>query len=205
MCIAKQVNPAYQEIAIEWDTMEHITITGNKDYNEHTCIEYDQVYNFFESGYYAYNDIESYSELREVLDDELHRKIPYTEDELATITTLINEYYNYSGIKDRCICDLLSIYTGNKWLSSCIHGYNQGEWQKVFYDSSVWSKEGIDCLEIEYFNKGSEWFIDDDYYMYCYGSDYDEIRKEIAAYTGEEEITLMAFCGYDYIPKYEKV
>lgn len=84
-----------------------------------------------------------------------------------------------------------------------------------------WSREALAAFEIEYFNMGSEWIIDDGefnpdtdsplningYSVYVTAQDEEGIRKELAAVEGcsPADLVLYVFEGYIHIPKYKAV
>ena len=120
--------------------------------------------------------------------------------------------YNWDYLSQlETFCAVLLFITGKKYVSKEIHGSCQGDWQVIVYPADEYTDEEIKMYEALYFNTGTEWSIEEstpDYdgniKAYCFGNTPDEIRKEIADYTGNapEEIVLHEFVGYAKIPQY---
>ena len=95
------------------------------------------------------------------------------------------EYY-----KSEEIAEIMSIISGEKYVAGKLTGYCQGDVVSIIYKESEWTKEGLDALETEYWNGGSEYEIvstedpDTSLYMYFTEWDDDKIKAEIAAEFG---------------------
>ena len=119
------------------------------------------------------------------------------------------------------MCAVLSIVTGEEWSCKQIRGCCQPEWNCIFYPVAQWSKEAIEEFEVEYFNTGTEWIVDDGDFdpesdipeninscsVYCTAWNEDGIKKQIADGEGldMEDIVLYAFEGYAKTPLYREV
>lgn len=92
---------------------------------------------------------------------------------------------------------------------------------RFFYSVDDWNREALAAFEIEYFNMGSEWIIDDGefnpdtdsplningYSVYITAQDEEGIRKELVAVEGcsPSDLVLYVFEGYTRIPQYKAV
>lgn len=110
---------------------------------------------------------------------------------------------------------------GKKWGWKIIRGCCQSDWNEIFYSVDDWNREALAAFEIEYFNMGSEWIIDDGefnpdtdsplningYSVYITAQDEEGIRKELAAVEGcsPSDLVLYVFEGYTRIPQYKAV
>lgn len=204
---AKQVNPAYQESPIYWSDClpEGIVFTGNRDYETHTIPAWDKLDNV-EEVIDSYGLEEWYRNITEALNDLVPR-----DDEKGYNTRQVHEWKKlideWDIADDDCKAEALSLITGKKYDYTTLRGCRQGDWIDIFYPAEEWDRKSLDCLEMEYFNTGSEWIIHDEkkepetpedisgYSVYCYGWDTDSIKDEIKEITGAEEVVLYEYSG----------
>lgn len=215
---ARQVPPEYQESHIEIDT-DYINLVGNRDYNKHTSLLFDYVFEALHEGvildewegindngnslYYTWGEA-----LRDIIPPSGRGE--YTRAERLKIPQIAKEYYtSRSGNNENDkICELLGIVTGQEWSWRTIRGCCQSEWTEAFYPVNAWPGDTLKRFEAEYFNTGSEWIIHygeeepetaDDiegYSTYC--ATYNP-RDEIAEEHGvkPEEVQLYSFDGWE--------
>jgi hypothetical protein len=114
-------------------------------------------------------------------------------------------YNRFDG--EKRILRALHLVTGKRYEKHTIQGTCQSDWQEVYFPVADYTPELLRMLEVEYFNLGSEWIINDDWSMYCYSWNNDGIRKEIAdaAGTTPENVILQAFTGWKRTPEYAEV
>lgn len=183
---ARQIPPEWQESPLmlfdEWP--KNLIVTGNRDFQDHTTPEYDQIVNYLDEMADDWNDAcywygpylgngrweqhrkhrpelngEPYS-LRELLHDYGFER----PDGKAWTTKQRHEWRVIleNNRPDDYITDALELLTGKRWGTCTIRGCVQRDWQEVIYPVDEWSREDIDQFEAEYFNTGSEWMIHDE-------------------------------------------
>ena len=110
-------------------------------------------------GYYS----SFYESAREAIEEFLPAsKGEYSPDDITALQGLVKAYTQCSRAETNNIfCRVLSIVDGKKWGWKIIRGYCQSDWNEIFYPVDDWSREALAAFEIEYFNMGSEWIIDD--------------------------------------------
>ena len=224
--ICKQVNPMHQESPIY----------GDKDrWNE----IYDRLFLVPTDGCYGIrNDVlkDFFNNMEEAADAwwAVKEKSPYRT--YNTITEILNDLLcredgekwdsrqahawkeildSWDEDEESVVLKALDLYYGGDWDSKQIKGCSQGDWALVYFDSSVWPKESIEALEIEYFNLGEEWICsctpitdeeaeeateedtEDEVWVYVYSWDEEGKRKEIADSIGcdEDEVVMFKYCG----------
>lgn len=112
--------------------------------------------------------------------------------------------------------DKLTEITTKEYAHTTIRGCSQSDWNDVYYPLG---EVDIKRLEADYFNLGTEFLcmysddeiedfnepFYDDFTMYCYESDYDNIKIEIASQEGIEpaDVVLLKFDGYKKTPIYK--
>ena len=204
---ARQVPPEYQESPLFWDgeldAIPGIILTGNQDYNSHTTPEWDALMANHDDAFRALDDTSErneyswYSNFTEALQDLLPptHKAKYSTREVHAWKAVLKDLWD-DDTDDDAIIQGLRLMTGKEWESTCLRGCCQGDWQNCYYDSELWDREGLDRLESEYFNTGTEWIIHDEaappespedisgYSVYCTGWNLDAIREELAAAAG---------------------
>lgn len=206
---ARQINPEYQESPLFWSDVwpENVVFTGNRHYNEHTIPAWEKL-GSVEEVIDSYGPEEWYRNITEALNDLVPR-----DDEKGYNTRQVHEWKKlldeWDIADDECKAEALSLITGKKYDYTTLRGCSQGEWIDIFYPAEEWGRKPLDCLEMEYFNTGSEWIIHDTetepetpedisgYSVYCYGWDTDSIKDEIKEITGAEEVVLYEY-RYSY-------
>ena len=206
--IARQVKPEYQMSPFdEGDIIggNDIAIMGNDDLREVIPPIVRKVYDVLESGDIDYeaklierkNSFANYESIRDAVEDLLPSDRWYSDEEIETIVRTARHWREWSDWEEN-LCTVLTIVTGKEWDWAEIHGCVQGEWQYIIFRKDEWDIGAREWLEIEYFNLGTEWIVDDGgenlyhYSKFCPIYDYDNIRKEIAEQLGVdvEEVVL---------------
>ena len=202
---ARQVNPEYQDCYTFDCLTDDIAIFGNRDFVEHIPDDVLNVKKVLEAGELAAEleyleekrfSYAAYNNATEAILDYLPpiHKPRYSTKEIHKIKEALSNYAEArrSIEEESAFLRVLSIVTGKEWLGRQITGCVQCEWNNVFYQTDSWSRSAIDALEVEYFNNGSEWIVQDDgetpespeavegFSLYCVSWDDEEIRKEIA-------------------------
>jgi hypothetical protein len=171
---AKQVNPAYQispmfEDSFFDDPLD-FAIFGNKDYQERVPAHMRDVIYYLDSV-----DIESVEDINSYFPGARKK----TENKI--LLELCKEYQNNFDIET--FCKIYSLITGEKWTYTTIRGCSQREWQYFLYIHSHYSNDSLHRIEVEYFNYGTQWIIENGEYegvsIYCISLDFDNIKKEI--------------------------
>ena len=190
---AYQVAPEYQEAPL-WlfDEMpEGVEICGNKDYKRHTSATFDEVLECLEYG--DFSDFE------------------FTGYKAERLEELCNKYGTRGADDEGIIAEALSIVTGQKWEYKQISGCCQSEWNYIYYRSDEWTAKALEYFEIEYFNTGKEWRLEDEEgddfgNVYTHEWKDDERKREIAENIGvdPDEVTLYLFDGWIKTAKYRE-
>ena len=190
---AYQVAPEYQEAPL-WlfDEMpEGVEICGNKDYKRHTSATFDEVLECLEYG--DFSDFE------------------FTGYKAERLEELCNKYGTRGADDEGIIAEALSIVTGQKWEYKQISGCCQSEWNYIYYRSDEWTAKALEYFEIEYFNTGKEWRLEDEEgddmgNVYTHEWNDDEKKREIAENIGvdPDEVTLYLFDGWTKTAKYKE-
>ena len=191
---AYQVAPEYQESPLylfdEW--MEGLEIFGNKDYKRHTSATFDEVLECLEYGDFSEFEFTGYKAKR--------------------LGYLCNEYYTQGANNEAIIAEALSIVTGKNWEYRQISGCCQSDWNYIYYRPEEWTEKSLEYFEIEYFNTGDEWRIEDEEgddlgSVYTHEWNDDEQKREIAENIGvnPDEVTLYLFDGWTKTAKYKEV
>lgn len=206
---AKQINPAYQESPLFYDDEffpDNIAVCGNCEYIEHCPEVFNRVYSVLSDGELA-ELLENkngwktwYKNITEAVIDYLPpEKEKYSAKDIGALKRLVLQYAECSSREENSIlCTILSIVTGRKWDCRMISGCVQREWNYIYYPIDEWSKAAIEAFEVEYFNTGSEWIIDEGdfnpeendpekisgYSIYCTSWNDEGIKQEIADSVG---------------------
>ena len=190
---AYQVAPEYQEAPL-WlfDEMpEGVEICGNKDYKRHTSVTFDEVLECLE-----YGDVSGFE---------------FTGDKAERMEELCNKYGTRGADDEGIIAEALSIATGQKWEYKQISGCCQSDWNYIYYRPEEWTAKALEYFEIEYFNTGDEWRIEDEEgddmgNVYTHEWNDDEKKREIAKNIGvdSDEVTLYLFDGWTKTAKYRE-
>lgn len=188
---AYQIAPEYQKSPLYLDrdfaNFEGMEIYGNRDYESRTSQTFDNV-----RGALYYDNFDAF-DVSESDKKKLH--------ELA-------EKYAYSGRNEEIITAALSIVTGHKWDYKQINGSCKNEWNIIYYRPELWSKAALCAFEIEYFNTGTEWRVQDEdgaetyIYVYEYGQEREEIAEALGVNT--VDIVLYWFDGWTRTEKYRE-
>lgn len=98
------------------------------------------------------------------------------------------------------VCMALEIIHDEPYSWHMLRGCCQGDWQYIIMPEAL--ADTRDVYEIEYFNLGEEWIVNDDFCVYVY----KDARQEIADAAGccPEELRLLAFDGYEMAAKYRE-
>lgn len=191
---AYQVAPEYQESPLwAFDEMpEGVEICGNKDYKRHTSATFDEVLKCLEYG--DFSDFE------------------FTGYKAERLEELCNKYGTRGADDEGIIAEALSFVTGQKWEYKQISGCCQSEWNYIYYRLEEWTEKALEYFEIEYFNTGNEWRIEDEEgddmgNVYTHEWNDDEKKREIAENIGVDpgEVTLYLFDGWTKTAKYREV
>lgn len=191
---AYQVAPEYQEAPLwTFDAMpEGLEIYGNRDYKRHTSATFDEVLKCLEYG--DFSDFE------------------FTGYKAERLEELCNKYGTRGADDEGIIAEALSIVTGQKWKYKQISGCCQSDWNYIYYRPEEWTAKELEYFEIEYFNTGDEWWIEDEEgddmgSVYTHEWNDDEKKREIAENIGVDpgEVTLYLFDGWTKTAKYKEV
>ena len=190
---AYQVAPEYQESPLYLfdEVPEGLEIYGNRNYIRRTSATFDEVLYCLEYG--DFGDFE------------------FTGYKAERLEELCNKYYTQGANNEAIIAEALSIVTGQKWEYRQISGSCQSDWNYIYYRPEEWPEEALKYFEIEYFNTGDEWRIEDEEgddlgNIYTHECDDDGKKIEIAECIGAdpEEVTLYLFDGWTKTAKYKE-
>lgn len=191
---AYQVAPEYQEspLCLFDEVLEGMEIYGNRDYIRRTSATFDEVLKCLECG--DFSDFE------------------FTEYKAERMEELCNKYGTRGADDEGIIAEALSIVTGQKWECKQISGCCQSDWNYIYYRPEEWTEKALEYFEIEYFNTGEEWRIEDEEgddmgNVYTHEWNDDEKKREIAENIGvdPDEVTLYLFDGWIKTAKYREV
>ena len=191
---AYQVAPEYQESPLslfdEW--MEGLEIYGNRDYIRRTSEIFDEVLECLDHG-----DFDAF----EIAGDKAER-----------LEELCDKYGSCGADDEGIIAEALSIVTGQKWEYKQISGCCQSDWNYIYYRPEEWTEKALEYFEVEYFNTGDEWRIEDEEgddlgSVYTHEWNDDEQKREIAENIGVDpgDVTLYLFDGWTKTAKYREV
>lgn len=181
---AYQVATEYQEspLYLSDEVPEGLEIYGNRNYIRRTS--------------------ETFNEVLECLDYGDFSDFGFTGHKADRLEELYNRYYTQGADNEAIIAEALSIVTGQKWEYRQISGSCQWDWNYIYYRPEEWTEKALEYFEIEYFNTGDEWRIEDEEgddfgSVYTHEWDDDEQRREIAENIGvdPDEVTLYLFDG----------
>lgn len=190
---AYQVAPEHQESPLLVDEMPELgmEICGNTDYRRHTSAIFDKVLECLEYG--DFSDFE------------------FTGYKAERLEELCNKYGTRGADDEGIIAEALSIATGQKWKYKQISGCCQSDWNYIYYRPEEWTEKALEYFEIEYFNTGEEWRIEDEEgddmgSVYTHEWNDDEKKREIAENIGvdPDEVTLYLFDGWTKTAKYKE-
>ena len=189
---AYQVAPEYQESPLDWSNglynLAGMEIYGNKNHDQHTS----QTFNNLLHALY-YDDFDAFD-----VSEGDEKKLRELSDK-----------YAYAGHNEEIIAAALSIVTGQKWEHKQICGNYQGDWNIIYYRPELWSAADLLVFEIEYFNTGTEWSVQDEngeeirlVYVYEHGQAKEEIAEALDVNTAD--IVLYWFDGWAKTEKYRE-
>ena len=189
---AYQVAPEYQEPPL-WtfdEIPEGLEIYGNKDYKRHTSVTFDEVLECLEYG--DFGDFE------------------FTGYKAERLEELCNKYGIRGADNESIIAEALSIVTDKNWEYKQISGCCQSEWNYIYYLPEELDEKSLEYFEIEYFNTGEEWRLEDEEGN-IFGTIYthewnDEKKREIAEMfdVNLDDVTLYLFDGWTKEAKYKE-
>lgn len=187
---AYQIAPEYQEAPMLEDFVG-LEICGNRYYARHTSDEFDDILHELEFG----RDFSGWT---------------ISDADREELAELVDKYGSPRAQDEKILARVLSIVTGQHWEYMEVLGSFSGDWQGVYYNTSVWTPEGLRVFEMDYFNTGREWRVvgddGDECYIYTYGDTSDEIKAEIADAMGtsKDNVTLYYFDGWTRTEKYKE-
>lgn len=190
---AYQIAPECQESPLYmFDEMpEGLEICGNRDYKRHTSETFDKILECLEYG--DFSDFE------------------FTEYKAEHLEELCNKYGTRGADNEAIIAEALSIVTGQKWEHKQISGDCQSDWNYIYYQPEEWTAKALEYFEIEYFNTGEEWRLEDEEgddfgSIYTHEWNDDEKKREIAESVGvnPDDVTLYLFDGWTKTAKYKE-
>ena len=206
---AKQVPPEYQESPLFHDELwpENVFVFGNKWITDHAG-RLEDIKQTLCDIYDVCQGWSHYSKLADVIparDDGRE----YTRAERLTLARLAANYAEYSyNSDDECtlLCDVLELITGQKYNYTTIRGCCQGDWQEIIFPAE-YGREWLSDFEIEYFNTGAQWIVDDEWSIYTHAWRNSDIRDEIADAAGVDpgDVILYQFTGWSRTPEYTEV
>lgn len=188
---AYQIAPEYQESPLYLDRdfaeFEGMEICGNKHYKRYASATFDEVLKCLEYGDFSNFEFTGYKAER--------------------LGELCDKYGTRGALDEQIITEALSIVTGQKWEYKQIFGCCQSDWNIIYYRPELWSAAALCAFEIEYFNTGTEWSIQDEngeeitsVYTYEHNQEKEEIAEALDVNTAD--IVLYWFDGWTKIEKY---
>ena len=190
---AYQIAPEYQEspLCLFDEVLEGLEIYGNRNYIRRTSETFDKVLECLEYGDF--------------------RDLEFTGYKAERLEELCKKYYTQGANNKAIIAEALSIVTGQEWEYRQISGCFQSDWNYIYYRPEEWKEKALEYFEIEYFNTGDEWRIEDEEgddlgSGYTHELDNDERKREIAENIGvdPDEVTLYLFDGWTKTAKYKE-
>lgn len=230
---ARQIRPEYQESPLEWEGYPtDLIMPGNRDYRSHNTdhTAYRQIMFYFDDMAESWKDDTLYdfdglekrtkphsltiAKILHYYGFEREDGKPWTNQQKHEWRMLMES--NYSAEDEQVFLMALQLITGMEWETRYISGCCQGERAEIIYPVQAYSREDIDRFETAYFNLGTEWVIHDGNdapesandvsgaCTYCYASDEDGIKKEIASLEGvqPEDVVLYYWTGEAISYKY---
>lgn len=227
---ARQIAPETQESPLEWfgEGYNTFSVFGNRDYHESLTDIVERAKNtllgeelFDELQAIKANDgTANYESIETAIMDYLPPENggKYTPEQLEKLCSLVENYdCNLTTSHDlQILCDVLTIVSGETYDWTTIRGLSQSEWNYCVFPAN----ENPNRFESEYFNLGTEWMISEaeegeelnpdevnDWSMYCYNWNDEEMRQEIADAAGckPEQVVMYRWAGYIKTSRYEKV
>ena len=193
---AYQVAPEYQEAPALEDMLDNsVIITENSSLEEWKTEAYKTVYNALLYGENPREDgEEGFETWEKLIEDSTQQAI---SDEKAI---------------RKGLCKGLELITGEKWAYKELRGTSQSDWNGCYYMIDRWTREALDAIEMEYFNTGTAWTLENENgesegNIYTHHWTDEENRAEIAESVGvdPEDVTLYLFDGWTKTAKYKEV
>lgn len=208
----RQTSPLFLE-----DIPENVYIFGNRHFYERGANEISDI------RIALYNAADFLEDLEKYGDDAFYSS--FSELAFYEIPAPKNKYeYNAADLEQwrdvlkkdpqdfDTIAAAISIITGREYKAAQLRGCCQREWNNILYPAD-YGREWLEEFEIEYFNTGAEWHINEGEpydlgeYFYTHAWDEEGQRAEIAAALGVDpaDVVLYVFDGYEQTPKYKEV
>lgn len=206
---AYQRPPEYQiSPLIQFDEIdENVSIYGNPRYNERKSNLFRNLPGILdeiaEELQYLKQGYKPYSDFADVLEAHTGRD-NYTRAERKKWADIIRRWEE-TDEETGVLLDALRLITGIEYAHSTLWGCCQGDWQYIIYPAE-YGEKWREAFEIEYFNLGSEWTIQegegDEYSIYCTTTDH---RAEISHIVGCDpaDVEIYLFDGWERTPKYK--
>lgn len=191
---AYQVAPEYQESPMYLfdDCLEGLEIYGNRNYIRRTSETFDEVLECLDCGDFSDFGI--------------------TGCKAERLEDLCNKYYTQGADNEAIIAEALSIVTGKEWEYKQVSGCCQSDWNYIYYRPDEWTEKALEYFEVEYFNTGDEWRIEDEEgddlgSVYTHELNDDGKKREIVENIciGPCDVTLYLFDGWKKTAKYKEV
>ena len=224
---ARQIAPEYQQSYLDLDReyLPGLILDGNRHFSGLIPEEFQRIWDYYDDAAAHLEDIidrmpSPYRNASELIQDffpagDYRSSGRYSTRAIHAIREALKLYGTRAYYSGAHILDMLDALTGHDWRYMELRGCCQGDWQGVYYDSSLWSLEALRAFEIEYFNLGEEWIIHDTnaepdgpddvcgYSVYISG---DDTRAELADVIGcsPEELTLYAWSGWSRSATYKE-
>lgn len=212
--IATQTPPEWQESPLFFDesAFYNVFLYGNRNYQRRAHGIFEDIDGRIQDIAEEWDSLQAGESAYKSFADILHDLAPktdgsaYARAERLEWAHVAKEWFT-TDKEEKCILDALRLMTGAEYKKSTLCGSHQGDWLHIIYPAE-YSAEWLRTFEVEYFDTGTEWSIDEGdgniYTVYC--TTYDP-RAEIAETVGTapENIKLFEFDGWTRTPKYKEV
>lgn len=206
---AYQRPPEWQESPLFFDesAFDGLELYGNKDLVERTSDTFRNIPGMLDDIADELDDLENglknYTDFATILEAYTGRD-NYTRVERKAWIDVVRRWEE-TDEETGVFLDALRLITRKEYKSAVLRGSCQSDWQRIIYPSE-YSTEWLRAFEIEYFNLGTEWEIEEEQGLSIYCTTYDP-RAEIADVTGADpgDIVLYEFDGWKRTPKYKAV
>ena len=206
---AYQCPPEYQESPLFTDEsfFDGVEVFGNKQFNDHTSDLFRNIPGMLDDIAEELHDLENgikqYTDFSTILEAFTGRD-NYTRQERKKWIDVVKRWTETDD-ETRVFCDVLQLLTGidHKWAT--LRGCSQSDWQHIIYPAKL-GADWLRSFEIEYFNTGTEWEIEEEQGLFIYCTNIDP-RAEIADVMGTDpdDVILYEFDGWKRTPKYKEV
>ena len=209
-----QTEPGYQESPFYIDScyglIDGLMIQGNRLYRRQVFGQtFERLNESLESCICDCIDVmEGYNTndtVTDILQHYFDRR--YSNKDISYIKKLFTDWDNFHQSNNE-FCEIARTITKKDIHWTTLRGCCQGDWVDVFYDAQFWSAEDLERLEIEFFNQGTEYILQDDgCAYYCHGINDEDNKEELTGELGckPEQITLFNISGYRTTPIYTEV